>query len=172
MKTCLEFVITSIFRFVAVVVLWIKKWNVPNSILARMTHDVKSNAAKNGIAYVTNVVKNVVFSSSILVLWSAEGLYHADYTDVVNLVIVETAQAVPMSVSMSCLVTAEPRSFTHPYPAGSNLRLVTTFVQDLILAIIWSCIIVIVKTSVHLVQHWLKNTVMENMKSGKVWLVI
>jgi len=55
-------------RFVAVVVLWIKKWNVPNSILARMTHDVKSNAAKNGIAYVTNVVKNVVFSSSILVL--------------------------------------------------------------------------------------------------------
>ena len=67
-KKCLEFVITSIFRFVAVVVLWIKKWNVPNSILARMTHDVKSNAAKNGIVYVTNVVKNVVFSSSILVL--------------------------------------------------------------------------------------------------------
>jgi len=55
-------------RFVADVVLWIKKWNVPNSILARMTLDVISSAGKCGIAYVINVVRNVVFFLSILVL--------------------------------------------------------------------------------------------------------
>ena len=169
-KMCLEFVF--IFRFVADVGLWIKKWNVPNSILARMTPDVISSVGKCGIAYVINVDKNVVFFLSILVLWPAEGFYPAAFTDVVSLVIVETAQLVPMSVSMSCLVTAEPKSFTHRYPAGSNPRPATTFAPVLILAIIWSCIIVIAKTSVHPVQHWLKNTVMENMNYAKMSLVI
>ena len=65
-EKCLEFVF--IFRFVADVVLWIKKWNVQNSILERMTPDVISSAGKCGIAYVINVVKNVVFFLSILVL--------------------------------------------------------------------------------------------------------
>ena len=65
-EKCLEFVF--IFRFVADVVLWIKKWNVQNSILERMTPDVISSVGKCGIAYVINVVKNVVFYLSILVL--------------------------------------------------------------------------------------------------------
>jgi len=46
-------------RFDADVVLWIRRWTVPNSVLGPTMPVVKNNAAKNAIASATNADKNV-----------------------------------------------------------------------------------------------------------------